>query len=185
MLAINKEVPYGFCHCGCGKLTHISKKTSIDRGITKGEPFRFLRGHNGFKEIKKIGTDSHGYKRVWVPDRQGSIREHVLVAENMNCGPLAPGSVIHHKDKDKTNNNPDNLVICSSHSDHMEIHRSEKALKACGHSGWKKCRICKQYDNPTNLYVNGRTVHHRKCARDKQRDTRSKSDNKIQIDAPE
>lgn len=36
-----------FCQCGCGKLTRICTHTSTSRGLIKGEPMRFLTGHNG------------------------------------------------------------------------------------------------------------------------------------------
>ncbi|WP_445243894.1 HNH endonuclease [Microcoleus sp. S13_B4] len=35
---------------------------------------------------------------------------------------LRPGEVVHHLDHDKTNNSPDNLVVCSSASVHRQYH---------------------------------------------------------------
>ncbi len=40
------EIPYGYCHCGCGQKTTIAPKTSARRNQKKGEPMRFLPGHN-------------------------------------------------------------------------------------------------------------------------------------------
>jgi hypothetical protein len=37
------------CACGCGQPTLIAKKTCTARGYRKGEPQRFLPGHNGAK----------------------------------------------------------------------------------------------------------------------------------------
>lgn len=37
--------PVGLCECGCGQRTPISKKTRGERGIVKGQPVRFIRGH--------------------------------------------------------------------------------------------------------------------------------------------
>lgn len=42
-----QEIPYGYCHCGCGQKTSISKFTNHRRGDVKGQPVRFVRGHSG------------------------------------------------------------------------------------------------------------------------------------------
>jgi hypothetical protein len=44
-----KEIPYGYCHCGCGGETKIISKTSKKEGRIKGEFNKFIRGHNAFK----------------------------------------------------------------------------------------------------------------------------------------
>jgi hypothetical protein len=39
------NIPYGYCHCGCGQLTTISKVTDRRAGTVKGEPVRYVLGH--------------------------------------------------------------------------------------------------------------------------------------------
>lgn len=46
--------------------------------------------------------------------------EHVLVAKTKT------GQVVHHKDGNKLNNDPNNLIVCSSQSEHMRLHRRSK-----------------------------------------------------------
>jgi hypothetical protein len=36
----------GLCECGCGEATPIAKITRSERGQKKGEPLRFINGHN-------------------------------------------------------------------------------------------------------------------------------------------
>ena len=43
---MNKEIPVGFCQCGCGQRTPIARKTRVELGQIKGQPVRFIRGHN-------------------------------------------------------------------------------------------------------------------------------------------
>lgn len=38
------KIPYGYCHCGCGQKTPLSKEAR--RGYAKGEPLKFIHGHN-------------------------------------------------------------------------------------------------------------------------------------------
>ncbi len=40
-----EAIPYGYCHCGCGKKTTIAKYDYPRYGHVKGEPKRFCRGH--------------------------------------------------------------------------------------------------------------------------------------------
>jgi hypothetical protein len=39
-------VPIGFCQCGCGEETAPATHTEPRKGWVKGEPLRFLPGHN-------------------------------------------------------------------------------------------------------------------------------------------
>lgn len=43
--APSSEIPYGYCHCGCGQKTEISKYTNKKTGWVKGEPRRYILGH--------------------------------------------------------------------------------------------------------------------------------------------
>lgn len=45
------EIPYGYCHCGCGQKTPIAKATNKQRGKVKGEPMRYINGHNARKHF--------------------------------------------------------------------------------------------------------------------------------------
>lgn len=67
-----------------------------------------------------------GYWYVRAPShpnatKQGYVAEHILVATEQAGRPLAFGEVVHHKDMNKQNNGPDNLVICTRQQ-HREYH---------------------------------------------------------------
>lgn len=47
---------------------------------------------------------------------------HRVIAEQTIGRKLRPGEVVHHLDGDKTNNSPENLVVCSSASVHRQYH---------------------------------------------------------------
>lgn len=42
-------VPPGYCHCGCGEQTPLATQTS--RGLIKGQPLRFVHGHQHRRPI--------------------------------------------------------------------------------------------------------------------------------------
>ena len=45
------------------------------------------------------------------------------------------------------------LVVCENQAYHMLLHRRAKALEACSHADWRRCRVCKKYDSPENLWI--------------------------------
>lgn len=103
------------------------------------------------------GADEYGWKS-----------EHIIVAEKALGKFLPKGAEIHHINGDRMDNSANNLVICQDRAYHMLLHRRTEALKICGHADWRKCKICKKYDHPDNLYIcenikYGATVYHRKC----------------------
>ena len=48
--------------------------------------------------------------------------EHRVVAEQMLGRPLMPGEVVHHIDRNKRNNAPENLMVFRSQADHAAWH---------------------------------------------------------------
>jgi HNH endonuclease len=65
--------------------------------------------------------------------------EHILFAEKALGKPLPKGAVVHHMDRDGTNNNtksPWNLVICPNQGYHMLLHARARAL---GYEPMRKC----------------------------------------------
>jgi hypothetical protein len=70
---LDSTVPYGYCHCGCGQKTAIAKKTSKRDSTTKGEPYRYLRGHISRKSPHQYIEEDRGYETpcwIW----QGATR---------------------------------------------------------------------------------------------------------------
>lgn len=123
------------CQCGCGQPTRLAPVNDRSKGWIKGEPLRYLKGHNAAanwaaqtaRSVGSKGLSSHGYVRVLTT--KGVRRyEHVLVAEKVLGRPLKnfgrgnPATeVVHHIDGDKQNNAPTNLLICT-HQYHTELH---------------------------------------------------------------
>jgi hypothetical protein len=57
--------------------------------------------------------------------------EHVILAEKALGHPLPNGSLVHHMDRDGTNNNsksPWNLVVCPNQKYHLLLHAKARAL---------------------------------------------------------
>lgn len=72
---------------------------------------------------------SHGYVMVWVghdhhlANADGCAYEHRIVAEQILGRKLQPGEVVHHKNRNRADNRPENLEIYVSTAFHYLQHR--------------------------------------------------------------
>lgn len=66
------------------------------------------------------------YKQVYKPnhhraDITGLVSEHILIAEEELGRPLEKGEIIHHKDFNKLNNDPNNLLFPITRAEHQKL----------------------------------------------------------------
>lgn len=174
----NMEIPYGYCHCGCGQKTSIAKQSNTKRGHIKNLAIKFIKGHHNYlKNYKgknhpqwKGGITYDGVGRKYIYDLSCNNSNHykyeyIFICEKILGRKLKKSEVIHHVDSNFKNNANTNLVICQDTSYHGLLHQRTRAYKASGHADWRKCWICKQYDDPKNMYIsnNKKTCYHNKC----------------------
>lgn len=96
--------------------------------------------------------------------------KHVLIAERALGRRMPKGCEVHHVDENPSNNIPVNLVICPSGAYHKLLHARTRAYDACGNANWRRCWICKVYDDCSNLRNYGREqYHHRDCFNSRKR----------------
>lgn len=129
------EVPYGYCHCGCGQIAPIAEKTRNDRGWVKGQPINYIHGHNGTRNRtvadtflrhfapgapdqcwmwtgSKLAT-GYGYVRV-----DGKIYLAHRVSYERHNPPIPPGMEICHHCDHPGCYNPAHLFL-GTHAENM------------------------------------------------------------------
>jgi hypothetical protein len=96
------SIPLGKCQCGCGADTAVARKTITAKGIVKGQPYRYLRGHAGsWREqggsaidpstgcwIWQRSTSLNGYGQVW---HEGRLQRAHRVFYQLYVGPIPDG----------------------------------------------------------------------------------------------
>ena len=105
-----------------------------------------------------IKKDPNGYIRVYVPSHHratpsGYVYQHLLVAESSVGHALPLKASIHHRNENKHDNRPCNLVVCENEAYHQLLHQRLDAFRACGNPNWLQCHYCSIHDDPSRMYV--------------------------------
>ncbi len=116
------DVPYGYCHCGCGKESPIASRTRKDMGHKIGEPTLYLPGHwnkgrplgeygRTKLSVDRMGAKHHNWKGSNALKQAGNRRARRLFklgSACVDCG--KPPKHRHHVDENPLNNNPENVI---------------------------------------------------------------------------
>jgi len=61
----------GYCECGCEQLAPLAKKTRPERGWIKGQPIRYIHGHNMVGNQFRLGQKRPGSRPDNIPRMLG------------------------------------------------------------------------------------------------------------------
>ena len=122
------EPPRGECQCGCGEKTRLAPCASRRNGWVKGEPLRYIRGHNRRKRHQYVVTptgyktecwlwllckDEKGYGRVRVAPRKIALAHRVYYEHH--AGSIGDELELDHLCRVRGCVNPDHLEPVTRH----------------------------------------------------------------------
>lgn len=154
------------CRCGCGKVltpNYIGKVAN------------YCHGHYDKSKRPKPTGKSHlcnGYVMIYAPwhkrsNKNGYYMEHVIIVERAIGKQVSDGVEVHHVNSIRSDNRPQNLVVCPDGAYHQLLHRRHRALEACGDPAKIKCTICKQWSDAADLDVYKSAAFHKACLKEK------------------
>lgn len=104
----------------------------------------------------------NGYNMIYMPqhhraNKEGFVYEHIVVAEEKLGRLLYDDEVVHHINHIRNDNNPDNLMVFATNSDHSRFHKTGLCKLEGDHyiglDNLKKCSICgKKVNSNQNDY---------------------------------
>lgn len=150
------SIPYGFCHCRCGEKTNIATRTDRRAGWVKGEPLRYLLGHNARPSGPQWVEEDRGHDTpCWVWQwgifqttgygmyRQGTAHRYVYEQAR---GIVPGGLELDHLCRVRECVNPDHLEAVT-HAENVRRGASPKlsreavtAIRASGESSYLLAR---------------------------------------------
>jgi hypothetical protein len=154
---------------GCGKKHR-------GRGWCSMHLSRFVR-HGDANAItrRSPGTGSFNKGSIRITKNGKSKGAHVLVVEKVLGHELPQGSVVHHINRNPSDNRPENLVVCQDQAYHLLLHQRQRALEKCGNAEWRPCGLCGKHEAPENLSsLKPGSIHHAACHARYERERRLK-----------
>ena len=133
--------PPGLCMCGCGQPTPLATYDYPARGVVKGEPLRYIHGHNTRKRQPGYVVDERSGCWLWTGSINATgygwltgVLAHRMVYERM-VAPLPPGTILHHTCRVHRCVNPAHLIPMTL-KEHSTMHEPprDKTL-VCGICG--------------------------------------------------
>ena len=112
------RVPFGECHCGCGRKAPLARQSNTERGWVRGQPIRFIHGHHAFKHPQTYSIEDRGYPFgpcwIWQGDvgttgyaKIGNSEYGHVVFYERKHGPIPEGLELDHLCRLRCCVNPD------------------------------------------------------------------------------
>jgi len=119
-------IPYGLCHCGCGKRTLLAKMTNRARYRIAGAPYRYCHGHAFCLSGPEYVIEDRDYKTpCWIWKRHINRQGYGMMRDLEKSGKLRSAHKTYYERK--YGSVPEDLTLdhlcrvrCCVNPDHLE-----------------------------------------------------------------
>lgn len=167
----NENLP--LCECGCGTPVDVYKRTRRELGHVKGQPARFIAGHNRRRNRpleerfwERVDKNAPNGCWVWVAGKipagygsLGGVRAHRFAYELL-VGPIPAGLELDHLCRNRACVNPAHLEPVTHHEN---ILRGQSP--AAKNAGKTHCVRGHEYSDENTYVQSDGSRRCRKCAR--------------------
>lgn len=114
-------------------------------------------------------------------NEDGQVYVHIIVAEEKLKRNLLPEEIVHHRDLNKLNNEPDNIMVFATKSDHTKFHMNncDESLLSINVNGAYVCTSNKNLCVDCGLKVSKGAIRCVDCRNKFQRKTERPSSEKL------
>jgi len=121
------------CRCACGNSTKARAGNLMSGAVRSCGCLNHRRGEAHPNWLRGYTITSNGYRHVLHDDESRQKRyeaEHRLVMAQVLGRPLTSDDVVHHINRVKTDNRPENLLVLTR-EEHAALHAAEDRGAAC------------------------------------------------------
>lgn len=111
----------------------------------------------------------------------GAVYMHMIVAEQKLGRHLFPEEVVHHRDLNKLNNSPENLIIFASNGDHSRFHMSncDESILELNSNGVYVCNERKFYCVDCGIEITRDGIRCKNCSHEYSRKVERPASNEL------
>ena len=165
-------IPYGYCHCGCGRQTKIANENNKKYGWALGEPYMYVVNHRGkglsaepiedrfWRKVDKRGPDecweytearsTRGYGKFWMNGKSIAASRAAYI---FTYGPLTKDLYACHKCDNPACCNPNHLFAGTNADNSRDMVKKGRNVMNAEQRARRKASLPRGEKHPNAIWI--------------------------------